>query len=295
MAISQEIKDSFKKGSSLIKLIYINIGVFVAAKLFQVVFFLAGGGDFGSALIVNWFAVPSLLSELVLKPWTLITYMFLHVGFLHILFNLIWIYVFGQVFLQYWDQRKLVGVYLLGGLLGAGFFILAFNIFPAFQAALGSPALGASASAMAIAVAIAVYAPNYELYVFFLGPVKIKYIILFFIGLDVLSMASANAGGHIAHLGGAVLGYIYANKYRKGKDMTRGIHKILDGIANLFKKKEKIRIKYKTRARQMDDMEYNKSKAVTQQEMDRILDKIGKYGYESLTKQEKDLLFRMQK
>lgn len=297
MPIADEIKDSFKKGTTLIRLIYINIGVFIAFNLIKLLFFLFNMPGGGSRFIMNWFAVPSDLSVLIIKPWTLITYMFLHEGFFHILFNMIWLWVFGRVFLEYWDSKKLRGVYILGGLAGAGFYILAFNVFPVFQNVVGaSQALGASAAAMAIAVAISVYRPNYTLYLMFLGPVKIKYIALFFVGIDILTLSSGNAGGHLAHLGGAFFGYIFANTYlKKSTDLTRSTNNFIDQILAFFTNKSRMHVHYKKSAKDMDDMQYNKEKAKHQKNIDEILDKIAKYGYESLTKQEKEQLFRMRK
>jgi membrane associated rhomboid family serine protease len=295
MQLSQEIKNSFKEGDILAKLIYINLGVFILVNLAYVVLFLMNLKDIGEVFVHGWLAVPSDISTLIIRPWTLLTYMFLHEGFLHILFNLIWIWVFGKIFLQYWDEKKLLGVYLLGGIVGAVFYIAAFNIFPVFEKSVaGSYALGASASAMAIAVAIAVFRPSYTLYIVFLGPVKLKYIALFFVGLDILTLAGGNPGGHIAHLGGAFLGYIFANQYiKKKKDITSPIVSILNGIASIFQKKEKMHVHYKKNTKNMTDMEYNKRKAEEQQNIDAILDKIAKHGYDSLTKKEKEQLFRM--
>ncbi len=295
MQLSREIKNSFKEGDILAKLIYINLGVFILVNLAYVVLFLMDSQKIAESFVHGWIAVPSDISKLIVKPWTLITYMFLHEGFLHILFNLIWIWVFGKIFLEYWDEKKLLGVYLLGGIVGAFFYIAAFNIFPVFEKAVaGSFALGASASAMSIAVAIAVFKPSYRLYLVFLGPVKLKYIALFFVGLDVLTLARGNSGGHIAHLGGAFFGYIFANQYiKKRKDLTSPIIFLLNSIASLFQRKEKMHVHYKKSTKKMTDMEYNKSKAKEQKNIDKILDKIAKHGYDSLTKQEKEQLFRM--
>ncbi|MFW6225173.1 MAG: rhomboid family intramembrane serine protease [Bacteroidota bacterium] len=295
MQLSHEIKNSFKEGDILAKLIYINLGVFILVNLAYVVLFLMNSKDIGEAFVHEWIAVPSDISKLIVKPWTLITYMFLHEGFLHILFNLIWIWVFGKIFLEYWDEKKLLGVYLLGGIVGAFFYIAAFNIFPVFEKVVaGSFALGASASAMSIAVAIAVFKPSYRLYLVFLGPVQLKYIALFFVGLDVLTLARGNPGGHIAHLGGAFFGYVFANQYiKKRKDLTSPIIFLLNSIASLFQPKAKMHVHYKKSTKKMTDMEYNKSKAEEQKNMDKILDKIAKHGYDSLTKQEKEQLFRM--
>ena len=162
MGIADQIRETFKRGSSLIKLIYINAGVFLAIKVIQVLAFLFGFNGIGSVL-VHWLSVPAELGTLVSRPWTLFTYMFLHEGFFHILFNLLWLYVFGRIFLMYLNEKKLLSVYLVGGLSGAALYILSFNIFPAFQEVVSlSFALGASASVMAIVIAISVYVPNFS-------------------------------------------------------------------------------------------------------------------------------------
>ncbi len=291
MSILDEIKKSFRGGSTLIKLIYINLAVFLAVKLIGVVFFLLSIDPTFS--IVNWFAVPADISNLVFKPWTIFTYMFLHQDFLHILFNMLWLYWFGQIFLRYFDEKKLLSVYLVGGLAGAALYILAFNVFPVFSNILPmSYALGASASVIAIVIAVSVYAPNFKVNLLFFGPVALKYIAIVTIILDILSIASSNAGGHIAHLGGALLGYFYIVQMKKGRNITKGFDRFMDKVFSLFKRREKFKVTYK---RPVTDYEYNKSKAAEQKNIDAILDKIAKSGYDSLTKTEKEILFKNSK
>lgn len=291
MSIVDEIKKSFKSGSALIKLIYVNIAVFLAVKLIGTFITLL---QLNTGLsIVTWLAVPADINNLIFKPWTVFTYMFLHQDFFHILFNMLWLYWFGQIFLQHFDNKKLLSVYIVGGLAGAALFILAFNIFPLFsQAVPVSIALGASASVMAIVVAISVYIPNHKIHLMFLGPVPLKYIALFSIVLDVISIASENAGGHIAHLGGALFGYLYIVQLRKGKNITKGFDSFMDKIFSLFKPKDKFKVTYK---RPVDDIEYNRNKVSNQKDIDKILDKIADSGYDSLSKSEKEILFKNNK
>jgi len=291
MSIADEIKQSFKSGSTLTKLIYINLAVFLAVKLIAVFYFLFTiQGDFS---LVRFFAVPADLSKLLYKPWTIFTYMFLHQDFLHILFNMLWLYWFGQIFLHYFDQKKLVSVYILGGFAGAFIYILTFNIFPVFSDIIPvSYALGASASVIAIVIAASVYAPNHTIYLMFFGPVKLKYIALVTIAIDIISIASTNAGGHLAHLGGALFGYIYIVQLKKGNNIAGFFDRFMDSVFSIFKPKPKIKVTYK---RPADDIEYNKSKLQKQAEIDKILDKIAQSGYESLTKQEKEILFKNSK
>ena len=288
MGIADELKQSFKSGNTLIKLLYINIAVFLAVKIIGVIFFLLSAEQTFS--IANWLAVPADFSNLILKPWTIFTYMFLHVDFFHILFNMLWLYWFGVLFLSYFDEKKLLSLYLTGGLAGAALYILAFNIFPAFSEVLPvSFALGASASVIAIVIAVSVYAPDHTIHLLFLGPVKLKYIALVTIAIDILSIASSNAGGHIAHLGGALYGYLFVQQYKKGKNINKGFDRFMDKLFSLFKPKPKFKVTYK---RPMTDIEYNKEKIKKQKDVDQILDKIAKSGYDSLTKKEKEILFK---
>jgi len=292
MAIIDEIKASFKKGSTLTRLIYINLAVFIIVNLVEVFYYLLNRHpSYPNFLLL--FAVPADLGQLASRPWPIITYMFLHKNFLHILFNILWLYWFGRVFLEYLDARKLVGVYLLGGLSGAVLYIAAFNFFPVFSQELGlSYALGASAAVMAIVIATAAYVPNYTMHLLFLGRVKIIYIAV--IGFLITSVFdfSINTGGKIAHIGGGLFGYLYVLRYKQGKDMTRGINRVLEGLFSIFKPKPKIRVTHRNTD---SDLDYNTRKVDEQKEVDRILDKIAKSGYSSLSNQEKEILFRQSK
>ncbi|MBS3769608.1 MAG: rhomboid family intramembrane serine protease [Bacteroidales bacterium] len=291
MGIADQIRDTFKRGSSLIKLIYINVAVFLGIKVIQVLAFLFGFSGVSSVL-VHWLSVPAELGTLVTRPWTLLTYMFLHEGFFHIAFNLLWLYVFGRIFLMYLNEKKLLSVYLVGGFAGAALYILSFNVFPAFQDVVTlSFALGASASVMAIVIAISVYVPDFSINLLLLGPVKLKYIAIFTIVLDVLSIPTSNSGGHIAHLGGALFGYLYIRQYRKGKIITKGFDHFMDELFALFKPRPKFKVTHKQH-KPKTDIEYNREKAKRQQKINKILEKISKKGYESLTKEEKELLFK---
>jgi len=289
MGILDQIKQTFRQGSNLIRLIYINVAVFLFLKVLEVLAFLFGFSGITDALL-PWLAVPADLPQLITRPWTLFTYMFLHTGFFHILFNLLWLYVFGRIFLMYLNEKRLLSVYLVGGLSGAALYILAFNIFPAFQDAVPmSVALGASASVMAIVIAISVYIPNFTINLLLIGPVKLKYIAIFTIVLDILSIPSSNSGGHIAHLGGALFGYLYIAQHRRGRNITRSFDRVMDRLFSMFKPRPKFRVTHK---RPMSDVEYNKWKAERQERIDEILEKIAKNGYESLSREEKEILFR---
>jgi len=286
--ILEEIKYTFKKGSMLTQLIYVNLGVFLVVKLLDGFSLLMGLGD--RNLLVEFMSVPADVSQLIYKPWTVFTYMFLHQEFLHILFNMLWLFWLGKIFLEYLTGKQLLNVYLLGGLSGAFLYILAYNVFPGLQQFLPiSLLLGASASVMAIVIAIAVYVPNYTIHLMFIGPVKLKYLALVSVVLDLALLTDGNAGGHIAHIGGALFGWLYIRQLQKGKDIAKGFSKFLDGVANLFKRKSKLKVSYR---RGESDIEYNGRKKTEQKEIDKILEKIAKSGYESLSKNEKEILFR---
>jgi membrane associated rhomboid family serine protease len=288
MEIFRDIKQTFREGSSLTKLIYLNLGVFVLIMLAGVFFYLAARQN----SVAEWLSAPSDLTTLLHRPWTLVTYMFTHTNFIHILFNLLGLYWFGKIFLYRLDGEKLLSVYLLGGITGAVFYIAAYNIFPAFENVNGL-LLGASASVYAILVAVAVYDPNMELQLSFIGTFRLKYVAAFYVLLSVISISVSNPGGNIAHLGGAAWGWLFIWQLGKGRDLGSWIEKLLNGLSVVFKPKNKLKVSYKQTPR--DDYEYNRMKNAEQEEINRILEKIAKSGYDSLTKSEKELLFRQGK
>jgi membrane associated rhomboid family serine protease len=288
MDLISEIKSSFSKGSTLTKLIYINLGIYLLVLLFRIISFLFRL-DPGIFNLTDFLSVHSSPRLFLLRPWTVITYMFLHTAFWHILFNLLWLYWFGTIFLRFLTEKQLLSTYLLGGITGALVFVLSFNLFPVFQDSVEfSSALGASASVMAIIVAITVYTPNYQVYLILIGPVKIKYITLVFILLDLVQLPLENSGGHLAHLGGAVWGYLFIANLKKGKDITRRFDRIADSLFTRFQSKKKMRVTYRNTN---PDIEYNAAKREEQATIDLILEKISKSGYDSLSREEKDLLF----
>jgi membrane associated rhomboid family serine protease len=297
--ILDEIRESFREGSTLTKLIYINLAVFVVVKLVQVFYvlfvpapqiFIPGQTTNSFRDIVEYLMVPSDLSVLLFRPWSIITYNFLHIEFLHILFNLLMLFWFGRIFLHFLTGKQLLTTYILGGIIGGATFILAYNVFPGLSS---GQALGASASVTAIVMAISFYHPEYSLNLFFIGPVKLKYIAAFYIVLDVIQIAGDNPGGHIAHLGGALYGYLFAMQLKRGKDTGKGFGKFMDALVSAFKRKPRMKVSYKSEAKNLSDEDYNQSKAATQKEVDKILDKIAKSGYDSLTKKEKETLFKL--
>ncbi|MDQ3191492.1 MAG: rhomboid family intramembrane serine protease [Bacteroidota bacterium] len=291
--VFSELKSKFITGSALIQLMIVNVVVFVSLKLVELFYFLMNIEHKAFRTLIEYLAVPADLLVLLTKPWTLITYMFLHVDFMHIFFNMIVLYFGGRIFSEYLGDKKFISTYFLGGISGALLYILAFNAFPAFETILPQAiAMGASASVLAILVAAATFVPNYTVHLIILGPIKLKYIALFFIFLDIISIESNNPGGHIAHLGGAIYGYLFISSLKKGNNIAKWFENIADFIARLFKPSPKLKVAYK---RKSSDEDYNEIKVKKQEKMDTILDKISRSGYESLTKEEKEFLFRISK
>ena len=291
MNIVDEIKESFKQGTTLHKLIYLNLGLFLAVQIVKIALLLSNSPD-SFHTFLGYLAIPSNPELLARRPWTVFTYMFLHEGFIHILFNLLWLYWFGLVFVQELGVKKLLSTYLIGGLAGGLLFVLFYNVFPVFAQVKDSTiTLGASASVMAVVVAVATYRPNRKMHMMFLGPVKIGYIALAMFIVTSLVEFSDNTGGKIAHIGGAFSGFLFAYYYRQGKDITKGFDRMMDSVASWFKPgKQNMKVTHK---RPANDLEYNKQKGEEQKEVDAILDKISKGGYDSLTAREKELLFKM--
>lgn len=279
---------ALKYRDSLTQLIIINVAVFLVIALLRVfvVLFEIPVPDFSS-----YIEVSSDINTTLKHIWVLFTYMFVHYDVLHILFNMLMLYWFGRIFLTYFTTKNFIALYILGGLAGALFYILTFNTIPYFVKMNPSSMIGASASVMAIIFGAAFYNKDQEVMMLFLGRVKIIYIALFIFVLDFLALGgSSNQGGHVAHIGGAILGYFYAVQYRKGKDITRWVNLLIDKIVNLFRAKPKMRVTRKNN-RSEDDYTYNERKHNESLEIDHILDKIKQSGYNSLSDNEKKRLF----
>jgi len=288
MGIADEIKLSFKNGSYLTKLIYINLAIWIMVRLIFVGFMLSGSDG---SQILGWLVLPASFDLFLTRPWTLITYMFLHFEFLHILFNVLWLYWFGKIFLEYHNQRRLLSLYLLGGLAGGLAFMISYNLVPVFKGSvLFTQLLGASASVIAIVIAIAVYVPNHLIHLVFIGPVKIKWIAVISILLYIIGLSGSNAGGNFAHLGGALWGWLYMSQLMAGRDIASGFNRITDKFFSWMKPGRKLKVKYHF---PNPDYDYNRKKNNQQAEINQILDKIGKSGYDSLTLEEKEFLFKM--
>jgi len=289
----RKIKEFFRKNDALTGFIAVNVAVFVLyhlVRLFYVLF--AALHHFP---LDQWLAVPADTDMLLRRPWTLLTYMFFHQGTFHLLFNMLWLYWFGKIFRIYFSGWQLANVYILGGLAGALFYILSYNIFPVFsEDKYFKILLGASAGVLAVVMAISCYVPKYTINILFLGRVRLMTIALVSVVIDVIAIsASDNPGGHIAHIGGALFGYFFGINMQKGKDITAWFGRFCAWIGSFFKPKPKLKVAYQRPP--TDDREYNRQRNENQQEIDRILDKISKGGYDSLTKAEKGTLFQQKK
>ncbi len=290
--IREEIRTSFKQGDALTRLILVNLAVFVVFLLLRIIGFLFRIPL--AEVFAEWTALPSNLGTLATRPWTLFTYMFLHEGFLHILFNMLWLYFGGRLFMEYMGGRRLLSTYILGGLAGGILYIIAYNLFPSFaEAVVISNNRGASAGVMAIVIGVATYAPRYPVKIFFTLNAQLWMIAAAALLMDLIYLGDGNnAGGHIAHLGGALFGYLSVSQLKNGKDWTEGFSKFMDNIANWFKPKPKMKTVYTNTSKKAN---YREKQVHNQQRMDEILDKISRSGYESLSKEEKDYLFKIGK
>ncbi|MCD8176430.1 MAG: rhomboid family intramembrane serine protease [Tannerellaceae bacterium] len=284
--IFTDLKRKFKTGDILTQFIFINTGVFILIRLIDICMVLF---NVQASSYLLYLELPSDPFLLLYRPWTLITYMFIHVDFLHILFNMLWLYWFGKIFMQFFTSRQLGGLYILGGLGGAALYLLSFNLLPYFRAWDGNVYLiGASAAIMAIVFGAAFYNKNLEIRLLLIGRLKLIYLAWFTLLVDLLLLTSENAGGHIAHIGGALMGIWFASRMRVGKDLTAPMNRTIDRVVNLFKPKPKMRVTYKKRE---TDYEYNARRHKENADLDAILDKVKRSGYSSLTAEEKRSLF----
>lgn len=283
----KKVLETFRQQSTLIKLIVINVVVFLLLSLTKLTGLLF---ELPMLDLTEYIGVSSRPDIAISRIWTVFTYMFVHYEVLHILFNMLMLYWFGRLFLLYFTPKNMVALYILGGLAGALFYILTFNTIPYFIKLGDSLMVGASASVMAIIFATAFYNKNMELNLFLIFRIKIIYIAWALFVLDIIALGYGNnEGGHIAHIGGATIGYLFAARFRKGKDITKGLNNLIDKIANIFKPKPKMRVTYNNKREA--DYEYNERKHKEVEEIDRILDKIKQSGYASLNDEEKKRLF----
>lgn len=292
--IISDLKNRFLAENIVGRLIYINVAVYILFALldvFATLFNIPSPVRF----LKEWLELPSDPANFIYQPWSLITYMFLHGGLTHILWNMLALYWFGKIFLSFFSTRHFVGLYLLGGIVGGLFFIAAYNIFPMFTSTgYHTNLVGASAAVLAIVAASAVRVPDYKINLLLIGTVKLSTLAVATVIIDLLLITSDNAGGSFAHLGGAFSGWAFAYFLNKGRDLTLYINKALDYLANICKngikrpRKPKMNI---FKGKRTDDYDYNVQKKEQNAEVDKILEKLKKSGYSSLTEEEKKRLF----
>lgn len=291
-----EFKNAFNRyNNAHVQLIIINVVIFLALAVVYV-FSKIFGFDPVFDIVHNQFSIPPKFSDFILRPWTIFSYAFAHslTDIFHILFNMLGLYWFGKLFIEYLGNDKLTALYVLGALSGGVIYLLMFNTIPFFiERSEFSGMVGASAAVFAVMTATATLLPNYTFFLLFLGPVKIKYIVFFYIVISFIGSVGPNAGGNLAHLGGALMGFVYVRQLQVGVNWGGWITATLEWMKGLFQPKAKVKVSYR-KAEPAARKANNFSKA-TQEEIDTILDKISDKGYESLTKDEKEKLFNASK
>jgi len=288
-----QLKNKFRQGSSLFRLMLVNIAVFLAINIARLFMFLFQADDAWLIDLIDHLSVPSSTYRLLMQPWSILTYMFVHVDFLHIFFNMLVLFWTGTLFIEYLGGKKLVSTFFLGALSGALFYILAYNFFPVFKGVVVySSLIGASAGVLAVLTAMATLLPEYEVHLLFIGPVRLKYVAIFSIVLYAISIPLGNAGGEFAHLGGALFGFVYIRQLRRGRDLAAWFNKIADLFVFTGKSASRMKVSYK---RSVSDFEYRNEVKSREEQIDTILDKISQSGYDSLSKEEKEILFNASK
>ncbi len=280
MSITRDIQTALRgNNGALFRLIIINISVCLIVNILVSVFAINGELN-GETIIADFITLPASLDHLLYRFWTILTYMFVHFGFMHLIGNMLWLYFLGRVFCDLLGSARMTGVYLIGGVCGGILYIAIENMITNNPE--GSHLEGASAGVMAIVIAAAAFRPDYMMFPFGFA-MKLKWLALISFILTSLIDLNANTGGKVAHIGGALFGFIYGTQMRHGK-------KFLEGFTNLFRiKKSNLRVEY-SRSQRVDDTVYNERKLSIRKQVDEILDKISRSGYDSLNKEEKDFL-----
>lgn len=282
-SVINDVRNELRNGNTIMQLIIVNTVVFLVVNLFAVI--LKGFGYQAIGEIPElYLSMPLAFFEFIKKPWTLVSYMFMHAGPLHIIFNMLWFYWFAKIFELYLGDKKIWAVYFWGGLVGGILALLLVNIMPGFRDNAGLM-VGASGAVLAVVFAAATINPDHMVNLLFIGEVRIKYIAVVSLLIDLVSMRYGNTGGYICHLGGAIMGYTYITLLRNGTELPSPT----TAIANLFKRKPQVRLSHKS------ETKLSHKKAPTddiQERLDAILDKISRSGYDSLTKEERDFLFQ---
>jgi len=300
MSIIDDLKTEYRVAGIVQRLIFWNVGLFVIP---MIVFSILSRSNVDISFLrwdvlgtADWFSLSSNPQLLLWKPWSLIGYSFLHASFTHILFNMLMLFFAGKLFLTFFTQKQLFGVYILSAIFAGAVFILGYQTIPALIG-FNAKMVGASASIMAILVATAVYAPTYSVRLLLIGTVKLWHIAIAFVVLDLIYASAENTGGHIAHLAGALFGFAYIKLLGSGTDVTRSISVVTESVSGLFKsRKEKpFRAVHRNPVQSATKTSRTTPKSITQKQIDDILDKISRSGYDSLNKEEKDFLFKVGK
>ena len=290
-----EFKNAFQRqNNGHVQLIIINVAVFLILAVFYVI--LRASELFEVFQVIHrQLAIPAPIWQFLQKPWTIITYAFVHdlESIFHILFNMLVFYWFGKLFVEYLGSDKLIAVYFLGSMAGAVAYLFVYNVIPFYEARVPLGGMvGASAAVYAIVVATATLLPDYTFFLLFLGPIRIKYIAGFYIVVSFLGSVGPNEGGNVAHLGGALIGFVYIKQLQAGVNWGSWITAVLDWWKGLFSPKRNVKVTYR---KESSTKKTSKASAISQDEIDTILDKISDGGYESLTKEEKEKLFNASK
>jgi membrane associated rhomboid family serine protease len=290
----EEVKRFFSQGSGLSLLILANIVIWALIQVMKVFLFFLNVKVDAATLVMPFLALPASVPLLCTRPWTIVTYMFLHTEFWHILFNMLWLYWFGRIFLEFLSSRRLILIYFLGGIAGGLVYVFAFNVFPVFTKMVPFAfALGASASVMAIVTAVSFYVPDYTIQLFLIGRIRILYLAIILFVFDFFMIPSGNPGGHLAHIGGALFGFGYIQFLKMFVKSAPGRPWFwISSFFKNFRSRKKSSAAPDNTARPLSDEEYNFKKKENQKRIDEILEKISKGGYDSLTKTEKEFLFK---
>lgn len=298
MAIFDDILRRYRSGSALMRLVMVNVGVFLLIRLLAIVLYFAGAD---SAAMLTWVEVPSELTMLVHRPWTLLTYMIAHYDVWHVLFNTLWLYWLGRLFMEYFNPKQLVALYILGGLGGAAMFVLGYAVLPVL-AGRSAFLIGASGSVLALVTAMAMYAPDYRVGLLLIGQVPLKWLATAVVALMLLGGGVGQEGALLAHVGGALVGLLYGWQMRRGHDITSWLNKLIDAVVNIFKARshkgvgEPVGGKAFHYQQSATDAGPSRRAAAdhkpSEAEVDVILDKLKRSGYGALTEKEKATLFR---
>lgn len=301
-SIIYDFKNAWNKpNNAVVQIIIINVIIFIAINVIAVFLKLSGNAEVFD-FISDKFFLPASIKKVLLQPWSFVTYFFFHLDFFHILFNMLFLFWFGRIIQEFLGSKKVIALYVLGGLAGGLFYILMYNLIPFYAGGIeNSRMLGASAGVYAIVVGAAVFMPNYTMYLLLLGPVKIKYIALVYVLLSFFQITGSNAGGDLAHLAGAGAGYLYISQMRSGNDIGAWIISFMNWVKSFFVAQPKIKVTHKANkssSRKSATSSKPSSSSVSkpdQNEIDSILDKISQSGYDSLSKDEKQKLFNASK